>query len=110
MKLEGMPIGAVDWSEVAAVGHAGETGSATARSRDLGGVQLRIVRYGAGYCADHWCAKGHIVHVLSGDLVIEHDDGRRFPLSAGMSWYAPDDDGPPHRVVCATGATVFIVD
>jgi uncharacterized cupin superfamily protein len=110
MKLEGLPIGVVDWGRVPSADHAGETGSATARSCDLGGVQLRIVQYGAGYRADHWCAKGHIVHVLAGDLVIEHDDGRRFMLSAGMSWHAPDDAGPPHRVVCATGATVFIVD
>jgi hypothetical protein len=110
MKLEGLPIGVVDWGQVPAADHAGETGSATARSREVGDVQLRIVRYGAGYRADHWCAKGHIVHVLAGDLVIEHDDGRRFPLSAGMSWHASDEAGPPHRVVCETGATVFIVD
>ena len=110
MRLEGLPIGAVDWRDVEEVGHAGETGSATARARDLGGVQLRIVQYGAGYRADHWCATGHVVHVPAGDLVIEHDDGRRFPLSAGMTWHAPDEAGPPHRVVCAAGATVFIVD
>ncbi|HEV2955615.1 MAG TPA: hypothetical protein VGX95_05820 [Xanthobacteraceae bacterium] len=48
--------------------------------------------------------------MLAGELMIEHDDGRRFALSAGMSWHAPDDDGPPHRVVCEAGATVFIVD
>ena len=110
MKLDDLPIGAVDWRQVPAVGHAGETGSTTARTRDLGGVQLRIVQYAAGYRADHWCAKGHIVHVLAGELTIEHDDGRRFALSTGMSWHAPGENGPPHRVVCETGATVFIVD
>lgn len=110
MKLDGLPIGAIDWRKVPVVAHAGETGSATARTRDLGGVQLRIVQYGAGYRADHWCSKGHVVHVLAGDLTIEHDDGRSFALSAGMSWHAPDEDGPPHRVVCEGGATVFIVD
>jgi hypothetical protein len=110
MKLDGVPIGAVDWRQVPTITQAGETGSATARSRDLGGVQLRIVEYGAGYRADHWCAKGHVVHVLAGELVIEHDVCGRFSLGAGMSWHVPDDSGPPHRVVCATGATVFIVD
>ena len=48
MKLNGVPIGAVDWRQVPTVAHAGETGSATARSREVGGVQLRIVQYGAG--------------------------------------------------------------
>src|ERR1043166_4001487 len=110
MKLDGLPIGAVDWRQVAPVAHAGETGTATARTREVGGVQLRVVQYGAGYRADHWCGKGHIVHVLAGDLVIEHDDGRRFALAAGMTWHASDETGPPHRVLCETGATVFIVD
>ena len=110
MRLENLPIGAVDWHKVAAAGHAGETGTATARTCDLGGVKLRVVEYGPGYRADHWCAKGHIVHVLAGDLTIEHDDGRRFALGAGMTWHAPDEAGPPHRVLCEAGATVFIVD
>src|ERR1043166_5869557 len=124
MKLDGLPIGAIDWRGVEAGGPPGETGSPAARARNLGGVQLRIVQYGAGYRADHWCAKGHIVHVLAGDLVIEHDDcppapwcarahcvpvlpgalvtepaaARRSPPPAGMTGPAPDDRGPPHRV------------
>jgi hypothetical protein len=75
-----------------------------------GRICVRLVEYGAGYRADHWCAKGHIVHVIAGDLVIEHRDGRRFALGPGMSWHAPDDGGLPHRVLCDHGATVFIVD
>ena len=110
MKLENLTIGAVDWAQASAEIVPGETGTATARTRDLGPIKLRLVEYGPGYRADHWCAKGHVVHVLSGALVIEHQDGRRFALCAGMSWHAPDDDGPPHRVVCEHGATVFIVD
>jgi hypothetical protein len=110
MKLENLPIGAIDWSVVPAVVQPGESGTASARTRDLGAVKLRLVEYGAGYRADHWCAKGHLVHVVAGGLVIEHQDGRRFALGPGMSWHAPDDAGPPHRVLCDHGATVFIVD
>jgi hypothetical protein len=110
MKLGNVELGAVDWTQVPAVVAAGESGIATARARALGDIQVRLVDYGPGYRADHWCAKGHIVHVIAGELEIEHRDGRRFALAAGMSWHAPDDRGPPHRVVCARGATVFIVD
>ena len=110
MKLDGVSIGAVDWRQMPAVAQAGETGSATARSRDVGGVQLRIVEYGAGYLADHWCDKGHILFVRAGDLVIEHEDGHRYELGAGMSWHVADDTPPAHRVRCERGATVFIVD
>jgi hypothetical protein len=110
MKLENLPIGAIDWSAVPAFVQPGESGTATARTHDLGAVKLRLVEYGAGYRADHWCAKGHLVHVIAGALVIEHQDGRRFALAPGMSWHAPDDAGPPHRVLCDHGATVFIAD
>ena len=110
MKISDVPFGTTDWTTITPTEHPGETGMATWRTCTFGAIRVRMVEYSAGYRADHWCAKGHIVHVLAGDLVIEHDDGRRFALSAGMSWHAPDENGPPHRVVCETGATVFIVD
>jgi hypothetical protein len=110
MKLESMPLTAIDWARVAPTTAAGATGSVTMRSQQLGPAQLRIVEYGPGYLADHWCSKGHVVHVLAGALVLEHQDGRSFPLVAGMSYTVSDDDGAPHRVKSEHGATVFIVD
>jgi len=105
-----LPMSVTDWKEIAETKHPGETGFALWKTQNFGEIRVRMIEYSPGYAADHWCAKGHIVYVLAGDLVIEHDDGRRFPLSAGMTWHAPDEAGPPHRVVCAAGATVFIVD
>lgn len=110
MKLENLPIGAIDWSRVPAVVQPGETGTAAARTCDLGDIRLRLVAYSPGYKADHWCAKGHIIYVISGHLVIEHEDETRAVLSPGKSWHAPDNAGPPHRVLCEAGATVFIID
>jgi hypothetical protein len=88
----------------------GATGTATARTRRFGDTQLRLVDYSAGYLADHWCDKGHVLLVVAGSLVIEHQDGRRYDLTAGMSWHVADDGAAAHRVVCEKGATVFIVD
>jgi hypothetical protein len=110
MKLADLPCGAVDWTNVPVATHAGETGLATQRARRLGEIQLRLVEYGAGYLADHWCNKGHIIFVVAGELVIEHRDGGRSELAAGMTWHVADNGAPAHRVVCARGATVFIVD
>jgi len=110
MKLGKVAPGAIDWPREPVSTQPGETGSALSRARMVGDTQLRIVDYGAGYLADHWCAKGHILYVVSGALVIEHQDGIRYPLSAGMSWHAADGEGPPHRVVSERGARVFIVD
>jgi quercetin dioxygenase-like cupin family protein len=110
MKLVNLPIGVVDWSRTPAVIQAGEIGTATARTWELGDITLRLVVYSSGFKSDHWCNKGHIVYVVSGSFVIEHEDETRTELSAGKSWHAPDDAGSPHRVLCEAGATVFILD
>jgi hypothetical protein len=43
MKLGNLPIGVVDWSRTAAVIQPGETGTATARTCELGDITLRLV-------------------------------------------------------------------
>ena len=111
MKLTGMPEGTTDWSQIPATRTAGASGFANARARQAGDVQQRIVAYAPGYLADHWCAKGHVLYVLAGALVIEHENhAPACALSAGMSWHVADGEGPAHRVRCESGATVFIVD
>ena len=124
MKLIDIPLGAIDWTDIASESVSGTTGTATGRARVCGDIQMRMVDYDAGYVADHWCAKGHILFVVSGELTIEHQDGTRFELSRGMTWHVADGDSQipagegadgggflsPHRVVCERGARVFIVD
>ena len=85
MKLENIPVGMTDWAEVAPSIQDGKTGIATARTRQFGDLQLRLMEYSAGYVGDHWCHKGHIVYVISGDLVIEHEDGVRYVVKPGAS-------------------------
>jgi hypothetical protein len=70
---------------------------------------VRIVEYTPGYLADHWCAKGHILFCIGGELQTELKDGRRFTLKPGMS-YQVSDNGEPHRSLTETGAKLFIVD
>jgi quercetin dioxygenase-like cupin family protein len=68
-----------------------------------------MVEYSPGYLADHWCSKGHILLCLDGQLETELEDGRRFTLTAGMS-YQVGDNAEPHRSSTAIGAKLFIVD
>jgi hypothetical protein len=111
MKLIGVAEGVTDWPKIAATRTAGASGFFDARARLAGDVQQRLVAYGPGYLADHWCAKGHVLYVIAGALVIEHEDGApACALSAGMSWHVGDGEGPAHRVRSESGATVFIVD
>jgi len=68
-----------------------------------------VVDYSAGYLADHWCRKGHILLLLEGQLEIELEDGRRLTLTPGMS-YQVGDQAEAHRSSSPSGAKLFIVD
>ena len=76
----------------------------------MGDIQVRLVSYSANYISDHWCGKGHIVFVVSGAVTIEHQDGRQYEMTAGMSYHVGDNDPARHRLVSSAGASIFIVD
>ena len=109
MQMHDIPFGTTDWSQIAPTEHAGETGTAYWRTCNFGDIRVRMVEYTPGYLADHWCAKGHILLCLEGELVTELKDGRVFTLKAGDS-YQVADGAEPHRSRTATGARLFIVD
>lgn len=109
MQMKDIPFGTTDWSAVEVTEHRGETGTASWRTRDFGGIRVRLVEYTPGYLADHWCVKGHILFCLKGELHTELEDGRTFVLKPGMS-YQVADDAEPHRSSTSQGATLFVVD
>lgn len=109
MHMSGILFGTTDWSQVERTEHKGVTGLAYWRTREFGGIRVRLVEYTPGYLADHWCVKGHILLCLEGRLETELRDGRRFTLEPGMS-YQVADNAEPHRSSTATGAKLFIVD
>lgn len=109
MKIDALPFGTTDWSQVPPTEHPGETGMALWRTRQFGPIRVRMVEYSPGYLADHWCSKGHILLVLDGTLETELADGRHVTLTQGMS-YQVADAAEAHRSATATGARLFIVD
>lgn len=109
MRMDDIPFGTTDWSSVQRTEHKGETGVATWRTQNFGPIRVRMVEYSPGYKADHWCAKGHILLCLEGELHVELKDGRISVLKPGIS-YQVADDAAPHRSQTAGGATLFIVD
>lgn len=109
MNIDDIPFGITDWSSVPRSEHRGETGTAWWRTLQLGNIRVRMVEYSAGYLADHWCSKGHILLCLSGELQTELADGRVYVLTPGMS-YQVADGAEPHRSRTATGASLFVVD
>ena len=109
MKISQIPFHTTDWSQVERTTHPGESGTATWRTLRFGDLRVRMVEYSAGYRADHWCEKGHILLCLAGELETELADGRVFRLTPGVS-YQVADGAEPHRSCTTTGATLFIVD
>jgi hypothetical protein len=109
MDIDGIPFVTIDWSDVEATEHKGETGTALWRTRQFGPIRVRMVEYTPGYLADHWCSKGHILLCLEGELHTELQDGRRFILKPGVS-YQVGDNAEPHRSSTPVGAKLFVVD
>lgn len=75
----------------------------------LNDIRARIVEYSAGYKADHWCSKGHIILCMEGEMTTELEDGRSFIPSKGMSYFV-GDDCEAHRSRTEKGCKLFIVD
>ncbi len=109
MTIQDVPFGTVDWAGVPPVEHPGETGIATWRTIEVGNIRVRRVDYSAGYLADHWCSRGHVLLVLSGRLTTELKDGRSVELRPGQSYHVADGT-MPHRSRTEDGAALFIVD
>ena len=110
MKLPALPFTTTDWSALPAVEYPGETGKALWRTFAVGDLRVRMVEYSAGYLADHWCDRGHVLFVLEGELDSELRDGQTFKLTAGMSYQVSDFGDAAHRSSTRTGAKLFIVD
>jgi quercetin dioxygenase-like cupin family protein len=95
MNMTNIPFTTTDWATIPRTEHAG--------------IRVRMVEYTAGYLADHWCSKGHILLCLTGELETELEDGRVFVLKPGMS-YQVADNAEAHRSSTKVGTTLFIVD
>lgn len=104
-----VPFQTTDWTNITGTEHPGEHGIANWRTMQWGDLRVRLVEYSAGYRANHWCTKGHILFCLEGELVTELKDGRQFVLKQGMS-YQVSDNVSAHRSSTSTGAKLFIID
>jgi quercetin dioxygenase-like cupin family protein len=109
VQILGVPFQTVEWEAVPARPRPGTTGSSTERAVESGNIRLRLIEYSAGYAADHWCARGHVVLCLEGEITCELNDGRAIEIRAGQGFHVGDDDGQ-HRVLSRSGAKVYIVD
>lgn len=99
----------IDWLQVKPTLHPGETGEALWQTMQYPGLRVRMVEYSAGYIADHWCQKGHIVHCLEGELVSEMENGEKYRLTKGMT-YIVSDELSSHRSLTKDRVKLLIID
>ena len=99
----------ISWSSIRKTKHPGETGNAVWQTVEYPGLRIRMVEYTAGYLADHWCRKGHVVHCLKGEFISELKNGEKISLAEGES-YIVSDELSEHRSFSENGVTLLIVD
>ena len=110
MKIPTLPFTLTDWDTVPEERYEGDTGYALWRTLNIEDVRVRRVEYSAGYLADHWCDRGHILYVLEGELTSELKDGRSVVMTPGMGYQVSDFGDSPHRSRTDVGAKLLIVD
>jgi hypothetical protein len=109
MSSKNIPFTTIDWTNVPKSEHKGETGTAWWQTMQFDGLRVRLVEYSKGYIADHWCAKGHIVHCVEGEFVSELQNGEISVLTKGMT-YVVTDDLSSHRSSTQSGVKLLIID
>jgi hypothetical protein len=109
MKIEQHPFTTINWKKIEKVKHAGETGFALWQTIMMNDIRIRMVEYSAGYVADHWCNKGHVIFCIKGKMRTELKDGSIMKMKKGMSYHV-GDDSMAHRTSSKKGCKLFIVD
>ena len=104
-----IPFQVIDWNNISKEKHKGKTETSFWQTLQYDGLRVRIVEYGAGYLADHWCKKGHIVHCLEGEVLNEQENGEKHLLKQGMT-YIVSDDMSSRRSVAKGKVKLLIID
>lgn len=104
-----IPFTHIDWSATKKVKYKGDRGYSTWQTIQYPGLRIRLVEYSINYLADHWCQKGHIVHCLSGEFVIELKTGEKITLKTNES-FVVSDNASSHLTHTTKGAIILIID
>ena len=104
-----IPFTLIDWLSISKTENPGEQGKVIQQTLQFQDMKVRIVEYSAGYFADHWCQKGHVVYCLEGSFESHLESGEKFHITKGMA-YVVSDQMSSHRSSTLEGTKLFIVD
>jgi len=110
MHIFSEPYSVIDWDEITIEKHRGEAGFAWSRTYKTETIRIVLVEYSTGFRADHWCCRGHIMHLLDGEMNIELKDGSKLSLKKGMSCCFSDSKATAHKPFTDSGALLLVID
>ena len=110
MKIISEQYSVIDWDNVAITRHSGDTGFTWSRTYETGNIRIRLTEYSPGFKSDHWCCRGHIIHLLDGEVKFELKNRSLVSLIKGMSCFFSDSNATAHRPLSDTGAFLLIID
>lgn len=100
---------AIDWQTIPQQASNGTTGFVIAQTLELPTFKIRLLQFSANYEADHWCDKGHIIHVLKGDLIIAYNDDSTSTITQGNSLILGDNI-KAHKTKTMEPTQILIID
>jgi len=110
MNFIDIPCTEIDWDEILITKLPGESGYSYWRLFETANIRIRMVEYSAGYRSAHWCSRGHVIHMLEGEMIIEQRDGTIINLRKGMTYCFSDKPDNPHKSFTYEGTSLLIID
>jgi len=110
MQIISKQYSVIDWDVIPIEKHSGETGFVWSRTFEEGNIRIVLVEYSPGFRADHWCCRGHVLHLLDGEMNIELKDGSVIRLIKGMSCCISDNNATAHKPFTVTGSLLLVID
>jgi hypothetical protein len=99
----------IDWDSLPVNELKGERGKTLYREITSGGFRIRMAEYSANYKSAKSCAKGHIIHCISGLIDMHLKNSESIRLTGGDSILLKDGDS--HTATTENNpAVLFIID
>lgn len=99
----------IDWEKIPNQKLIGTTGYVLSKKIEIQNLNIRQLIFSRDYEADHWCEKGHIIYVISGELIIEFSDGSRTIIPRENSLILGDSISS-HKAKTEMETKILIID
>ncbi|MBX3163535.1 MAG: DHCW motif cupin fold protein [Bacteroidetes bacterium] len=109
MEIKTLENLAINWENIPTEKANGITGFVLAKTIELPAFKIRELSFSENYEADHWCEKGHIIYVISGELIIAYNDGTHITIPTGNSLILGDNISS-HKAKTKTETQILIID